>query len=258
MTVHLSLLLALLLATPDSVNAPPTIPREKGSIVVTDKNGNVRWTADWTMEPAREQGQRAVRFTETGRGQYTPFREDVRWSLEAIWTAENSFSPVRVEKTFTDANGRTLMTEKKTVDRATSRATFERTRMSERPETKVVPVTPATLVGEGIAGVLRFLPFDHWRPFKTQILTNEPAVYDLKVEMRGKERITTPAGVFDCYKVELVPQLGLLNVVRPFAPKVYFWFTVAAPHFWVRYEGPETSPSSPHIVMELKSREVGE
>jgi hypothetical protein len=256
MTVYLSLLLVFLLATPDAVNAPRTIPHEKGSIVVTDKEGNVRSTADWTMEPAREQGQRAVRFTETGRGRYTPFREDVRWSLEAIWTAENSFSPVRVAKTFTDANGRTLMTEKKTVDRTTSTARFERTRMGEGPETKSMSITPATLVGEGIAGVLRFLPFDHWHPFKTQILTNEPQVYDLKVEIRGKERIQTPAGVFECYKIELVPQLGLLNVVRPFAPKAYFWFTVAAPHFWVRYEGPETSPSSPHIVMELKSYEV--
>jgi hypothetical protein len=256
MTVHLNLLFAILLSSPDPIVAPPTIPREQGSIVVSDKDGNVRWTADWTMEPAREQGQRAVRFTETGRGRYTPFRENVQWSLQAIWTAENIFTPLRVEKTFTDASGRALLTEKKTIDKSAMKARFERVRTGERPETKSLPITPATLVSEGIAGVLRFLPFDHWRPFKAQLLTNEPQIYDMKIEIRAKERIKTPAGVFECYKIELVPQLGILNVVRPFAPKAYFWFTVAPPHFWVRYEGPETSPSSPHIVMELKSYEV--
>ena len=66
----------------------------------------------------------------------------------------------------------------------------------------------------------------------------------MKIELRGKEKIKTPAGAFECYKIELVPQLGILNVVRPFAPKAYFWFTVSPPHFWVRYEGPEAGPSS--------------
>jgi len=34
-------------------------------------------------------------------------------------------------------------------------------------------------------------------------------------------------------------------------PKTYFWSTVAAPHFWVRYEGLENGRATPKIVMEL-------
>src|SRR6185503_14268537 len=97
-----------------------------------------------------------------------------------------------------------------------------------------IPVPPDTLAVEGIGGILRFLPFEKWKPFTTHLFTNEPQLYQIKVEMRGKERIKTPAGEFECYKIELVPQLGFLDVLRPFFPKTFLWFTVAAPHFWVR------------------------
>src|SRR5690348_16433801 len=118
MSAWLILFCALAAADPEPIKAPPTIPREKGSTVVTDKSGNVRWTAEWTMEPFREQGRNAVRFTETGSGRYAPFSQDVRWSLDAIWSAEAVFSPVRVQKPFTDASGHTIQTERKTIDSA--------------------------------------------------------------------------------------------------------------------------------------------
>ena len=148
MSAWLILLFALAVADPEPIKAPAAIPREKGSNVVTDKSGNVRWTAEWTMEPFRDQGQNAVRFTETGSGRYAPFRQDVRWSAEAIWTARDVFSPIRVEKKFTDASGHTIQTERKTIDQAKSVALFERTPAVGKPVSKSLQVTRATLVGE--------------------------------------------------------------------------------------------------------------
>jgi hypothetical protein len=52
-------------------------------------------------------------------------------------------------------------------------------------------------------------------------------------------------------ELEVVPHLGVLNLFRPFLPKTYFWFTVASPHNWVRYEGPENGPGTPEVVMSL-------
>lgn len=208
------------------------------------------------MEPANEQGRTVVRFTETGRGRYAPYTEEIRWSLEAVWSAQGAFSPLRFEKKITDASGRLLATERKNFNVAGSVVRFERTRVGGRPETKSLAAPRDTLAIEGIAGILRFLPFDSWRPFPAHLLTNEPQLYDIKIEMRAKERVRTPAGVFESYKTEIVPQLGILNVVRPFLSKTYFWFTAAPPHFWVRYEGIENGPNSPQIVMELKSYEA--
>ena len=43
----------------------------------------------------------------------------------------------------------------------------------------------------------------------------------------------------------------VLNLFRSLFPKTYFSFTVAAPHFWVRYEGLEIGRGTLEIVMEL-------
>ena len=64
-----------------------------------------------------------------------------------------------------------------------------------------------------------------------------------------------PAGEFECYKVELVPGLGVLNLFRFAIPKAYFWFTVDPPHYWVRYEGLENGRGTPQVVMELTTLE---
>ena len=112
-------------------------------------------------------------------------------------------------------------------------------------------VPPDALIVEGIAGILRYFPFEQTRPLSAHLLTNEPRLYSVGIEIRGKEHVKTPAGEFDCYKVEMIPHLGLLNIVRSFFPRTFFWFTVAPPHFWVRYEGLENGPGTPEIVMEL-------
>jgi len=85
------------------------------------------------------------------------------------------------------------------------------------------------------------------------MLSNEPKIYSVTLENRGKERVKTSAGEFECYKLEVVPHVGMLNVFRAFFPKAYFWFTVAPPHFWVKYEGPQDGPGTPDIVMQLGS-----
>ena len=209
------------------------------------------------MEPSTEKGRRAVRFTEVGRGRVSPYLQPVRWSLEAVWIADGSFYPLRFEKTITDNDGHTIATERKIFDAAKATVQFERKREGRAQEVKQLAAPPDTLTVEGIGGILRFLPFDNWRPFTMHLVTNEPQLYEVKIEMRGKEQVKTSAGVFECFKIELVPQLGVLEVLRPFVPKTYFWFSVAPPHFWVRYQGTENGRGTPQIVMELKSYEPG-
>src|SRR4051812_17069522 len=237
------IILTVLLAEPNAIVAPPSIPLERGSIVVSDRRNPERWTAEWTMEPTREHGHPAVRFTETGHGEYAPYNQPVRWSLEAIWAADASFRPLRVQKTITDMNGKTISKESKRFDAA--KGTVEFTREGASRESRDLHAPADTLTVEGIAGILRFLPFAHWHSVAFHFLSNEPRVYEMHAEMRGKERITTPAGSFDCYKIELVPSLGFLNVVRSFLPKARFWFLASEPHFWVQYEGPENGPGTP-------------
>jgi hypothetical protein len=74
-----------------------------------------------------------------------------------------------------------------------------------------------SLAIEGIAGILQHFPFGtagNSASVGGHILSNEPKLYDISIESRGIEQLTTAAGPKDSYKLEMVPHLGLLNVFR--------------------------------------------
>jgi len=247
-------IVAVLLLAGELIRAPNEIPFDSGAIAVRLKRGGgVRWTAEWTMAPAEHQGRKAVRFTEQGRGRLHPYMQDVRWSLEALWLAGDGFRPLEFEKTVTGLNGGVLAAERKRFDPAKGVVRFERIGAGGRSEVRTLETAADVLAVEGIAGVLRFLPFGRFEKFSSHILSNEPKQYPVTFQPRGRERVETPAGAFECYKVEVVPDAGFLNLFRLFFPKAFFWFTADPPHFWVRYEGPESGPGSPEVVMELTS-----
>jgi len=235
----------------DLIQSPSLIPSDRGAVLVADKSGSVRWRAAWTIDPAEQDGRKLVRFTEQGRGRVSAFRQEVQWSLEAVWSADDALRPLDSQKTTKTASGALLLTEKKHFDRSKGIVRFERQFPGGRSESKSLPIAADTLAVEGIAGILRFLPFQQSMSFPTHLLSNEPNLYRVTMKTRGKERVKTPAGEFECYKVELVPDVGILNVFRGFYPKTFFWFTVAPPHRWVRYEGPENGRGTPVVVMEL-------
>ena len=59
-----------------------------------------------------------------------------------------------------------------------------------------------------------------------------------------------PAGTFDSFKVQLQPT-GLLAFLATLDSKLYMWHRVAAPHVWVKYQGPDGSPGLRPVVREL-------
>jgi hypothetical protein len=83
------------------------------------------------------------------------------------------------------------------------------------------------------------------------LVTRGGFVVGIQAKMLGRERVDVPAGSFDCFKLELDPT-GLIGVLADiFMPRLFMWQTVAAPHFWVKYQGPEGGPGSREIVREL-------
>ncbi|HET9129564.1 MAG TPA: hypothetical protein VFO86_01375, partial [Terriglobia bacterium] len=124
MTSPSTLLLVLVLAS-SQLKAPMAIPTDHGTVVTSTTKGEMRWTANWTMEPWTVGGKKAVRFTENGKGQYSPFSREVNWMLESIWLADGSFFPLQFEKTVRNAKGETLAVDKKNFDSAAGRVKFE-------------------------------------------------------------------------------------------------------------------------------------
>ena len=246
-----ALIVLLAVAPSELFKAPAEIHPEKGSVVVKDSSGKQRWTADWTVEPATNNGRRAVRFTENGKGRYSPFTTEVQWSLESVWSADGFYRPLRVDKTYRDSAGKVLATDKKLFQPAAMR--WERSAAGKK-EAKTFSASPDVIAVDGIGLVLRAFPFEN-REFSTHLISNEPRLYDVTFENRGRERVRVPAGEFDCYRIEAEAHLGVLSLVKPFLAKTTFWMTVEPPHFWVRYQGYENGRGTPEIVMELTSHE---
>ena len=231
---------------------PLSAAMERGSTTASLKGGPVRWKNEWTMSRETLEGQPIVRFTENGSGRYSSFDQEVRWNIETIWSAGEWFRPFSTERTVTDVSGRLLLKERKSFHFDKGSVDIEREDPANATKSRRSLKIPSdTLAADGIAGALRSLPFERSGPVQLPLLSNEPRLYEISFEMRGQERVRVPAGEFECYKVELVPGLGVLNLFRFAIPKAYFWFTVAPPHYWVRYEGFENGWGTPQVVLEL-------
>src|SRR5262245_2957899 len=171
--------LLLMFLVMDSVPAPSVIPSDHGSSVVTYKNGTAGWTANWTMEPAQYQGRKAVRFTERGQGHLSQFPGQVNWTLESTWLAEKDFQPLDFEKTIRSSSGQVIATERKHFDAKQGVVRFERRTPGGKAQVETLKAPADTLAVEGIAGALRFLPFERQKSFPIHMLSNEPKIYSV-------------------------------------------------------------------------------
>ncbi len=233
------------------MSAPPMSEKEEGSFITSYKEGGTRWKATWSIEEFVERGENRVRIVLNAQGIRDPFTRDMRWKAVSVWRAGAGFTPLESTTEVKDFQGRLVMTERITVDDPSGQATFERQSYEEGDNVnKEYEIDKDLLIVEGLALALRSLPFGTDDTVKAQFLTNEPDLYNVEFRQKGRETIKTPGGEVECYKVELVPKLGALNVFKVFFPKTYFWFTVAPPHKWVRYEGLENDRDSPEVVME--------
>ena len=241
----------------EPLQVPPMGNKETGSFITSYKDGGVRWKADWTMEQFEENKEKRIKLVLKGKGINSPFTEETTWEAVSTWKTEAEFQPIDAVTTYRDMSGEVIMTEKKTFDSQSGVSVFERfyvqkdNKLIEQFETR-----SGALILEGIVLALRTLPFSTQESVTTNLLTNEPELYKVEFEQKGVETIKTPQGEIECYKVELIPKLGLLGVFKVFFPKTHFWLTVEAPHRWVRYEGLENGLGTPEVVMEVTKFDI--
>ena len=249
------ILLSLITVLPAVSNAwdvPPLDMPERGTMNAYDKDGEYRWTADWTTESITENGKKKLRLTLTGSGLISPFTEKRTWKSVSLWNADESFYPLSSETVIKDMSGKTVMIDKKTVDTSLGTVLFRRKDLTgDTSQTEIFDLTDNTIIMEGMVLALRDLPFRKGSSAKAKFITNEPAEYNIEFKQMGIETVSTPGGDIRCYKVEFIPKLGLLSVFKAFFPKTYMWFTVDEPHRWVKYEGLENGRDSPEVVMKV-------
>ncbi len=85
-------------------------------------------------------------------------------------------------------------------------------------------------------------PFKPWMPIWAW------KMWKSYVKLKGVEKVTVPAGTFDCYKLEVAASSMF---IRPFTSKYYLWFTKEPPHQFVKYQ--DKDGDSVTELMEIRS-----
>lgn len=70
-------------------------------------------------------------------------------------------------------------------------------------------------------------------PFKPTLPTWAWKMWKSYVRSLGVEKVTVPAGTFDCYKLEIAASSG---IIRRFTSKYYIWFAKEPPHHFVKFQ----------------------
>jgi hypothetical protein len=83
------------------------------------------------------------------------------------------------------------------------------------------------------------------------LVTRDGRVMPMTARIVGREAVTTPAGTFDCHKIELSPTGLVGQAAKLLLPRTYVWHSATPPHVWVKYRGLDGGPGAPEVVMEL-------
>lgn len=245
---------ALLLPSFAGVSFPPDV-EEKGGIRALTPEGKERWKAHWTMVSEVDADRLVVELTEQGQGVLSPFHKKVQWDVRATWLSQPELHPRQVERIIASPEGERLETVRLSLDWNGKTARFERIGANGKKEQKTLKIPSDTWTPEGLAVVLRTMDFAPGKSVRAHLLTYEPKVYDVRFKVTGRETLTTPNGPVECYRVAMNVDLGFANLFKFFIPDTTFWFAVAEPHMWVRYQGLESGRGTPVIVRQMTSFE---
>jgi hypothetical protein len=106
--------------------------------------------------------------------------------------------------------------------------------------------TVAMVDFSGLNYILRGFPFDKIKYIKLKTI-GEKSPFFLKVKLIDKEKMKVNDKEIDCFKLKL----SVSGIFGKLFSKTYLWYSVDAPHYLVRYDGPMGGPGSPRRVLEL-------
>jgi hypothetical protein len=182
-------------------------------------------------------------FTEEkGSGIWGKDRTYKTWDSRSYFKYEGAkLTPFQVEVIIKDQNGSVVQTIKKSYD-LQNQVVY--CRINGR--TKTLNFDRDMIDKEEMGVCISSYDFERKPDMSFHLMTNEPARYKMTLKYLGTETVQN----IPCHKLQLVPDLGALNMIGAFVPKTYFWLEAAPPHDFVRYEGLESGLGTPYIVME--------
>jgi hypothetical protein len=85
-----------------------------------------------------------------------------------------------------------------------------------------------------------------------QMVSEEPGLYNIGLKVAAKEDFIIKGKKKPAYKVEIDPQLGVLNAVKVFFTKAYAWHSAEPPFEWLGFEGLEGDIRSEKVRVSIE------
>lgn len=96
---------------------------------------------------------------------------------------------------------------------------------------------------------LRSFPFDEGKSWKVYMVDFSQIAVSATIIQTGSETVQVPAGVFECYRIEVSVELPIVR------PRIIFWLAKDQPHFLVKHEG-MAGPFTPFYETFLESADL--
>lgn len=83
-------------------------------------------------------------------------------------------------------------------------------------------------------------------------ITFEPALYRVLVKPEGHETLQIAGHQYDCVKIRLIADMGILaHVFDRYVPPTFLWYEKNYPFRWIQYQGLETGRFSANILSQI-------
>ena len=255
-TAAVSALLLLFCVPANGIQTRWPHQRESGSYQAKlAATGKVLWRVRWETTVKQEDDRAKVEIHEHGEGQPWRSREPMVWQKKMLFREERSAVQVQsVTGSQWSVAGRPVEEMDFEADPVLKQILYKDAEAGKRPESVVLPWTPQSIPDDMLFHWIRTLPFEKAAAGEqpstecTLVLSPHQQVR-MKAQVKGREVVSTPAGTFSCYRVDLQPQLP--GPLKLFAPRMTLWCRTDPPNVWVRYQGPIGGAGSPEAVIEL-------
>ena len=249
----LALLAPLLLHSDESPLHPPGIAENESGYNetrFTGEDGGRVMDVRWSLTRTEQDGRTIV--TRSSTGTWYLGEGPIQWTEESVM--ELTSAGLRSLSWRKQSSGVEQETWAITYDWDSRRIDYSWSdALSERSRRETIELPGNVIPGDSLELVLRGFPFERGEGFRyrAQVVMADGSFLDGNVVHRGVERIETPFGEVECYKLELKPT-GALGLV---APRMYYYFTVAEPHVFVLLDGREAGPFKPRTLNTLREFE---
>jgi hypothetical protein len=218
------------------------------SLKARDKaSGKPLWQSTVRTVRTTFNGQPYLYVIEEGQGKYGSDGKMKSWQTESYSLIEDKkLVPYQVKQVFKGPSGLIIGALQKDYDRKGKTVTCQiNGRHLSYP-------FQADLIDKEILGLyVEEFPFGNGREVPFHLMTNEPSQYKISLKDLGRETITVDGRAYECNKLQLLLDMGAINIFSGFFPKTYFWVSVSEPHEIIRYEGLESALGTPYIVLDI-------